>query len=77
MDQPHSRFALEAGASLMTGLLAVVTTVWPDWIELVLRVDPDHHSGVAEWAIVAALACISLTLAVSARFAWRRLHPAG
>jgi hypothetical protein len=38
--------------------------------------DPDAHSGLVEWAIVATLAFVSLTSAALARLAWSHPHPA-
>jgi hypothetical protein len=55
---------LETTLGLLTGGLALVTLVWRDWIEAVLRVDPDRGSGVVEWLAVGVLAitCISCFL---------------
>ncbi len=52
-------------------LLAVVTLVWHDWIELVFGVDPDHGSGAVEWLIVALAAAVALAFGVMARAEWR------
>jgi hypothetical protein len=60
------------GLGLATMVFAVLTLAWRDWIEIVFKVDPDHHSGSLEWMIVgAALAVIVITFA-AARFEWRR-----
>jgi len=66
------RFWLETGLASLTGILAIVTLFWRDWIEALTGFDPDHHSGSAEWAIVAGLAAVSVLLAVAARVEWRR-----
>lgn len=50
----------------------VVTLAWPDWIEIVLRVDPDHGSGWLEWAIVIVAFALMLTFSVGVRREWRR-----
>jgi hypothetical protein len=50
-----ARFWLEAGSAGVAGVLAVVTLLWRDWIELVFGVDPDGGNGSVEWFIVAAL----------------------
>ena len=36
-------------------LLAFLTLIVRDWIEVVFRVDPDTQSGTAEWLIVLLL----------------------
>ena len=36
--------------------------MWRDWIEVVFRVDPDHHNGSLEWLIVLALLGASISL---------------
>jgi len=46
----------------LSGLLCVVTLMWRDWIEVVFRVDPDHHNGSLEWLIVLALLGASISL---------------
>lgn len=56
--------------ALITGVLAVLAAVFPDWIE-VTGWDPDNHSGALEWSIVAVLAVISLASAIAARIQWR------
>lgn len=70
------RWLVETGAAVSAAVLAMLTAAWPDWIELVLGVDPDRHSGRAEWIVVAALAGISATSALLAGRAWRRPLPA-
>jgi hypothetical protein len=62
------RYRLEVIGAAVTGLLAAVTAIVPDWIEGAFRVDPDAGSGSLEWLIVAALALA--TIALSA-LAWR------
>jgi hypothetical protein len=52
--------------------LLVITVAWPDWIELVFRVDPDHGSGWLEWAIVMVAFALTVTFSVGARHEWRR-----
>jgi hypothetical protein len=60
-------FRIEAAFAVATGLLAVLTAFWPDWIEVASGWDPDQRSGSLEWAIVAVLLVVSLSLAVLAR----------
>jgi hypothetical protein len=64
----------EIGLATTTGLLALVTLLSREWIELVLRVDPDHGNGVVEWLIVVGLALATLLFGALARNEWRRLR---
>jgi hypothetical protein len=71
--------ATEAVLAGVAGLLAVLTLVWSDWIEIVFRWDPDQHSGGAELAIVVVLACLSLISGATARWQavrWSRVAAA-
>jgi hypothetical protein len=71
------RFWLEAILGSITGVVAVVTLFWQDWIEAVFGVDPDKGNGSAEWLVVLILLILSVALAVGARFEWRRAQFAG
>jgi len=70
------RFWFEVALGSGGALLTLLTLAWPDWIEAVLGVDPDHYSGAAEW--VAAAACLAVAAACwfAATVEWRRA-PAG
>jgi hypothetical protein len=68
----RARFWAEAGLSALAAVLAVVTTVVPDWIELLTGADPDHGSGAAEWSVVLVLALAAIALAALAGREWRR-----
>jgi hypothetical protein len=67
---------LQSGLSALTGLLAVMTVFWRDWIEALTGFDPDRHSGSLEWLIVAGLAVVSVSLGTAARRSWRQLATA-
>lgn len=67
----RARFWLEAAIALLGGALGVLSVFWHDWIEAVTGMDPDHHSGSTEWAIVAGLLLISVTVGIAARNEWR------
>jgi hypothetical protein len=69
------RFVVEVAIAATAALLAMVTVVWPDWIELVFGADPDHGSGSLEWAVVAALVVVAGVLTLSARRTWRTHAP--
>lgn len=72
---PHSlrrRFWLESILGSITGVIAVVTLLWHDWIEAVFGVDPDKGNGSAEWVVVLILLALTAMLAIAARLEWRR-----
>jgi DMSO/TMAO reductase YedYZ heme-binding membrane subunit len=66
------RFWLESGLGSLSGILAVVTLFWHDWIEVVFGVDPDRGNGSLEWLVLLILLLVTFTLAVCARLEWRR-----
>jgi tetrahydromethanopterin S-methyltransferase subunit E len=65
------RFWVEAVCGAVTGVLAVVTLFWSDWIEAVFGVNPDHGNGSFEWLVVAVQAVITVSLMAVARAEWR------
>jgi DMSO/TMAO reductase YedYZ heme-binding membrane subunit len=71
------RFWLESILGSITGVVAVVTVFWHDWIEAVLGVDPDKGNGSAEWLVVLILLILTVALAVGARLEWHRTQLAG
>ncbi len=66
------RFWLGSVLGSITGVVAVVTVFWLDWIEVVFGADPDKGNGLAEWVVVVTLLFLTVALAVGARFEWRR-----
>ncbi len=70
------RFWLETILAAVTGILFLLTLISREWIEILFDVEPDAGNGSLEWLIVAALLALTLTLAVLARFEWRRLQTA-
>ena len=65
------RFWLESILGSATGIAAIVTLFWHDWIEVVAGTDPDHGNGSAEWLAVLVLAVITIALAAGAWHEWR------
>jgi hypothetical protein len=65
-------FWVEVGFAAMTGLLALITPLFPDWIEAVSGWDPDQHNGSVEWMIVVGLLVVTITLVAAATLEWRR-----
>lgn len=53
--------------SLILGCTAILTAVWPEWIEAIFGVELDRGDGSLEWAIVLALAIGALVAAIVAR----------
>jgi hypothetical protein len=68
----RARFWFECVLSTITGIATVATLVYPDWIEALTGMDPDHGNGSAEWAMTVALAVITVGALVAARIEWRR-----
>lgn len=66
------RFWIEVAAAAVCGLLALLTLIVEDWIEVVFGVDPDAHSGTAEWLIVVLLGASVVVGALLAGYEWRR-----
>ena len=50
--------------------------MWRDWIEIVFRVDPDHHSGELEFGVVAMLVVVTIIAGAVASVEWQRATPA-
>lgn len=70
---PKSRpsFWIETALAGAAAALAVATLAWRDWIEWIFGVDPDQHSGSAEWLVVGALLVAALVPALLAGRQWR------
>jgi hypothetical protein len=73
MRNVRLRFWAECALAGLAAVLAVLTAVWPNWIELLFGADPDGGDGSAEWGIVIAFAVVAIIFAVLARLEYRRL----
>ena len=60
-------FLVETLGAGVSGIVFVVTVLWPDWIEAVTGWNPDGGSGALEWGIALAFALSSVTLGLLAR----------
>jgi hypothetical protein len=65
-------FWWQVAAAVANALLAAVTLLWPDWLELVFNVDPDHGNGSFEWLVVGVTAALSIVMCVRAARTWER-----
>jgi len=66
------RFWPEAGLSVITALLFLLTLVKRDWIEALFSIDPDSHNGSLEFMIVGGLLVVTIALVSLASYEWRR-----
>ena len=64
-------FWTESVLACIAGLLAVLTAVWPDWVEAVSGFQPDKHDGSFEWMLVVGSGLATVVLANLARREWR------
>jgi hypothetical protein len=58
------RARIEILLAAVAGVLAVVTLVWPMWIESIFAARPDAGSGAAEWLVVSVFAASAVVLAL-------------
>jgi uncharacterized membrane protein len=65
-------FWIETGLAAIAGLLALITPIFPDWIEFVSGWDPDQHNGSVEWMIVVGLFVVTVVMVALAAIEWRR-----
>lgn len=56
----------------LTGLLALITPIFPDWIELISGWDPDQHDGSIESLILLGLFIVTAIIFGLALAEWRR-----
>jgi hypothetical protein len=71
-EKLRRRFWVKIGLASITGVLALITPLCLDWIEVVFGWNPDQHSGSLEWSIVAALFLLTVGLFALAATDWRR-----
>jgi hypothetical protein len=66
------RFWVETGLASIAGLLALITPIFPDWIEFVSGWDPDQRDGSVEWLIVVGLFLVTVVMFALTATEWRR-----
>jgi hypothetical protein len=67
----RARFWVELACAVAGTALFVLTLITKEWIELLLRVDPDGGSGALELAIAFGLLSVAIGSAVLAQREWR------
>ena len=75
-NRPRVRFWVEAAWAAAGLVLAVLTVVTRDWVELVTGTDPDGGSGALEWGVVIVLLALAVLSGTLAAAEWRRPRPA-
>ena len=70
------RFWAEMGLGLASAVFVLLTLLWKDWVEIVFKVDPDHHGGSLEWAIVGVAVVVCFATLLAARLEWRKASAA-
>jgi hypothetical protein len=68
------RFYAELVLTIVAASLAVLTLVWPDWIEGLTGFDPDAHNGSVEWLVVGGLLMVTVVSAAFARREYLRVR---
>jgi hypothetical protein len=66
------RFWLEVLVVIASLTLWVATLIWPDWIELVFKVDPDEGNGALERALTILLPAVGFAVSFVTAREWRR-----
>jgi hypothetical protein len=71
---PRTAFRIELSLCILFAAFALLTLVWPDWIESVVGFDPDQHNGAVEWTIVGVMLGAALFFGIVARRQRAGLH---
>ena len=61
------RVRIEMALAIVAGILAIITLVWPPWIESLFGISPDGGTGETEWWLVTALAAAACLAGLLAR----------
>jgi hypothetical protein len=65
-------FWIELGLAGSSAFLAIITLLWPDWIEIVFNIDPDMGNGSLERALVGLSFVLAVAFVALAHREWRR-----
>jgi hypothetical protein len=65
------RARLEFALAAVFAVLAILTALIPDWIEVVFRIEPDAGSSALEWVVVLAFGALALSAALLGRRHYR------
>jgi hypothetical protein len=68
----RTRFWTEVILATVIGELAVLTAAWPSWFEGLSGTDPDGGDGTLEWTITFGCVAVAVSVALIARWEWRR-----
>ena len=71
-----NRVRIEAVLAGIFAILAVMTAIWPTWIEALFDESPDAGTGAFEWAIVGMFGLLAIAAAVLARRHYLAAHHA-
>jgi len=63
---------VESLLALLSGIALISTSLWPQWIEELVGLEPDKGSGETEWGLAVALTVATVVFIVRAGLAWRR-----
>jgi hypothetical protein len=70
-DRLRARFWIESALAVLNTALAVLTVIWPDWIELAFGYEPDAGNGWVEIGLTVGMAIASLVFVRLANLEWR------
>lgn len=73
----RARFYFAAGLATLYGSTAVLTLLWPDWLELLTGLQLDYHQGSFERIVVSGLFLAGIFGYVAAWAEWRQSKLAG
>lgn len=68
----RGRFRLECMLALLGACTTVIAVIWPNWIEMLFRVEPDNGNGSTEYGLAIGLLAATLLLTIRAGWTWRK-----